>query len=151
MIHWKWSSFEELSTSELYEILKARQAVFAVEQSCVYQDIDDLDQFAWHLCGRKSENLSGAVCAYLRVVFPNKKYPEPSIGRVLTASSSRGFGAGKALMKEAIRQTELEYPDTDIRISAQLYLEKFYSSFGFERSSENYDEDGIPHLEMLRK
>lgn len=149
-MNWQWLSFEGFTPEELFEIMKVRQAVFVVEQNCAYQDADDLDQVSWHLMGWHEDNMRRNLVAYLRVVFPGRKYPEPSIGRVLTASSARGAGLGKVLMREAIAHTASVYPQMSIRISAQRYLEKFYSGFGFETVSEPYDEDGIPHIEMLR-
>ncbi|MBQ0732306.1 MAG: GNAT family N-acetyltransferase [Oleispira antarctica] len=151
MIKWQWVLFDELSLNELYDIMKVRQAVFTVEQDCAYQDADGLDQFSWHLVGWHEHSGEQKVAAYLRVVFPDKKYPEPSIGRVLTAEQARGTGLGKVLIREAITHVVDEYPDAAVRISAQQHLEKFYSEFGFKTVSEPYDEDGIPHIEMLRQ
>ena len=150
-MNWKWLSFEQLSREDLYEVLKVRQAIFVIEQNCVYQDADGLDPTSWHLLGWHEDTTGRKLVAYLRVVFPGGKYPEPSIGRVLTTASVRGTGAGQALMREAINHIALEYPQKSIRISAQQYLEKFYFEFGFETVSAPYDEDGIPHIEMLRK
>lgn len=149
-IRWHWSAFEHLTRDQLYEILRMRQEVFTVEQDCAYQDADGKDPFAWHLCGWSDEPESPALLAYLRVVFPGKKYVEPSIGRVLTAASTRGTGLGRELMRRAVENTEREYPHASIRISAQQHLERFYSRFSFERVSDPYDEDGIAHIEMLR-
>lgn len=149
MHEWSWKKFEELSLAELYEILKVRQEVFAVEQSCIYQDVDDLDKVSWHLFAKqKSDEDSGKIYAYLRVVFPKYKYDEPSIGRVLTIVEARGKGMGKVLIDKALMYIEKELPNQAIRISAQKYLEGFYSGFGFKSVSEPYDEDGIPHIEM---
>lgn len=150
MLHWQWSSFDELSSDTLFEIIKARQEVFIVEQNCVYQDLDDLDRFSWHLIGWHQDTTEKRLAAYLRVVFPGKKYPEPSVGRVLTALSLRGRGLGIELIQEAITRIEHAYPETKIRISAQQYLVKFYSKFEFVPVSKPYKEDGIPHIEMLR-
>ena len=150
-MNWQWLSFEELSREDLFGVLKVRQAVFVVEQNCAYQDADDLDPVSWHLMGWHEGATGRELVAYLRVVFPGKKYPEPSIGRVLTTASVRGTGVGKALTREAITRIALEYPHMSIRISAQRYLEKFYSEFGFETVSDPYDEDGIPHIEMVRR
>lgn len=150
MIEWQWSSFEELSTLELYEIMKFRQAVFVVEQKCAYQDVDDLDKMAWHLIGSKPGSEGRQVVAYLRVVYPGEKFSEPSIGRVLTVSSSRGTGLGKELISEALKRLSIQYSSAPIRISAQAYLKDFYAAFGFKAVSDVYDEDGIPHIEMLR-
>ncbi len=148
-VEWQWSLFDELSTRDLYDILKIRQAVFVVEQNCAYQDLDDVDQHAWHLLGKQG-TAPKLLVAYLRLVYPDMNYPEPAIGRVLTLASKRGQGLGKALTKEALAQAARKYPGQPIRISAQLHLSNFYQEFGFEIVSEPYDEDGIPHIEMLR-
>ena len=150
MIEWQWSSFDELSLHDLYEILKIRQAIFVVEQDCAYQDADDLDQFSWHLIGWREGTNKKKIVAYLRVVFPGEKFPEPSIGRVLVTPESRKRGLGKKLTIKAIACITDKYPNTAIRISAQQYLERFYSELGFKTVSEAYKEDGIPHIEMLR-
>jgi ElaA protein len=150
MLEWQWLLFNELSRDQLYEILKVRQAVFTVEQDCAYQDADGLDQVSWHLLGWRKDPDEKKLVAYLRVVVPGSKYPEPSIGRILVARSVRRTGIGKTLMREAITRTLTEYPGSSIRISAQQHLENFYLAFGFTTVSEPYDEDGIPHVEMLR-
>ncbi|QHQ40826.1 GNAT family N-acetyltransferase [Microbulbifer hydrolyticus] len=147
----RWSSFDQLTTYELYEILRARQEVFAVEQECVYQDLDGKDLYAWHFTCWDSQQESPTLLAYLRLVPPGKKYAEPSIGRVLTRKSVRGTGIGKELMRLGIEHTLRQFPAAPIRISAQLYLKRFYEEFGFVQSTEEYDEDGIPHIEMLRR
>ncbi len=155
MIHWVWKAFDELTLYELYEILKIRQAVFAVEQECVYQDADDNDQHSWHLFAisddgsnqRNHEN----VQAYLRVVPPGLKYKDASLGRVMTINEGRGQGLGKQLLEIAMQKISEHLPEHDVRISAQLYLKKFYMDFGFVVVSEQYLEDGIPHIEMLAK
>ncbi|GAA5442200.1 protein ElaA [Microbulbifer sp. NBRC 101763] len=149
-MQWQWCSFNELSINQLYEILRVRQEVFTVEQDCPYQDADGKDQHAWHLICWDGNNENPQIKAYLRVVFPGEKYSEPSIGRVLTAESSRGTGLGKELIYRAVKQTQNEYPNRGIRISAQEHLARFYGEYGFERVSDPYDEDGIPHIEMLR-
>jgi ElaA protein len=134
-----------LSGSEVHEILKARESVFIVEQNCPYQDADDCDQHAWHMTGR----INGKLACYVRLVDPGQKYVEPSIGRVLTTSEFRGARLGRPMMLEAIRQTNRLFPGQNIRISAQAHLREFYSSVGFEQTSKEYLEDGIPHILML--
>ncbi len=146
MVEWSFKAFADLTPFELYEILQARQAVFIVEQKCPYLDADGLDQFSHHLVGRDSDK---RLLAYCRLVPPLVKYEEPSIGRVITPASARRKGYGKLLMAEAIRRSRQLYPNWAIRISAQLYLERFYNAFGFVRCSAPYDEDGIPHIQML--
>lgn len=148
MLNWQWCVFPELTPDILYAILKLRQEVFVVEQNCVYLDIDDVDQLCWHIVG--FTDIEGEVTAYTRVVPPGVKYAEASIGRVVTSPRARGTGVGRELMEQSIRAVGLLYPDTGIRISAQQYLEKFYSSLGFVTVSDMYLEDDIPHIEMLR-
>ncbi|MEW5248796.1 GNAT family N-acetyltransferase [Microbulbifer sp. 2201CG32-9] len=149
-MQWQWSTFDSLSTTQLYEILRVRQEVFTVEQLCPYQDADGKDQYSWHLGCWDDRQEPPYLMAYLRVVFPGHKYREPSLGRVLTTAPSRGTGLGKELIRRAVNHTLSEYPNTAIRISAQEHLADFYREFGFQRASAPYDEDGIPHIEMLR-
>ncbi|KUJ84387.1 GNAT family N-acetyltransferase [Microbulbifer flavimaris] len=150
MLNWQWSRFEDLTAQQLYTILQLRQEVFVVEQDCAYQDVDGIDQHSWHLAAWRNEGEEPALLAYLRVVDPGQKYTEPSIGRVLTAQPARGTGLGRELMSRALILCDEQFDGGAIRISAQLYLADFYSEFAFERVSEPYDEDGIPHIEMLR-
>lgn len=148
-MRWEWKSFEALSAGELYAALQLRSEVFVVEQNCVYQDCDGYDPRCRHLFGW-TEGADGAyLAAYLRMVPAGLKYPEASIGRVVTSPRARGTGAGRALVAEALRVLDAEGP-APLRISAQAYLENFYRGFGFRTVSEPYLEDGIPHVEMLR-
>ncbi|HEX7645750.1 MAG TPA: GNAT family N-acetyltransferase [Burkholderiaceae bacterium] len=149
-VEWQWSAYEELSRDDLYAILARRQEVFVIEQQCIYADLDGIDAQAFHLLGWGKVEGRRELLAYLRCVHPGVKYAEASLGRVLSAPSARGTGIGRAMMAEALRHTDSVYPGQAIRISAQLYLEKFYASFGFVSTSAPYDEDGIPHIEMLR-
>ncbi len=138
-------TFEELSVADLYAILQLRAAVFVVEQNCVYQDLDGADQDSMHVMGMQDQTL---VC-YARLVPPGIKYETPAIGRVVLRQSSRQGGIGKLLMQQAINYCLQQWPKLDITISAQQYLERFYSELGFHVVSEPYIEDGIPHIEML--
>jgi len=143
---WSWLQFSEISVDDMYDLLKLRQDVFALEQECLYPDIDGIDRKAWHVLGKGEE---GNLCAYSRVVWPGFRFDEPSIGRVVTAQQHRMAGCGRELMQFSIAQTKQTFPGAAIRISAQAQLEKFYLSLGFSVVSEPYDEDGIPHIEML--
>jgi ElaA protein len=147
MLRWQFASMAGLSSLEWYEVTAAREAVFVVEQDCAFLDADGADPDCWHLVGR----LGAEVVAYCRIVPPGLKFAEPSIGRVLTRGAGRGNGGGKALMQEAISRCEAQFPGQPIRIGAQQYLERFYGAFGFATVSEPYDEDGIPHVIMLRE
>jgi len=137
--------FAALSAAKLYEIMQLRNAVFVVEQNCVYQDADGIDPDCLHVMVRDDASLAG----YCRLVPPGLKYPEWSIGRVITAPSARGKGVGHSLMQAAIPAIE-QQGGAAIRISAQKYLEKFYSGYGFKPVGQDYLEDNIPHIEMLR-
>lgn len=144
-LQWKWFAFDELSTQTLYDILRLRQEVFVVEQKCAYLDCDNRDNRSWHLTGYHQDQL----LAYCRVVPPSAAHCFPNIGRLLTHQKAREKGLGRELIQKALAHIKTTYPGADIRISAQLYLIKFYQSVGFHTSSETYDEDGIPHIEMM--
>lgn len=145
-LEYKWSRLESLSVLELFEIIKARESVFVVEQQCPYQETDDMDLHSWHL----AVFLKDELAAYVRVVDPGVKYEQPSIGRVMTLEKFRKLNIGRSLMNEAINFTENQFPGMDIKISAQVYLQSFYESFRFEPINSQYDEDGIPHIDMIR-
>ena len=147
---WRFARFEDLTPLEVHDLLQARSAVFVVEQNCVFLDVDGVDPQCWHLLGRAAQG-NGPLLAYCRLVPPGLKYPEASIGRVVTTATARGTGAGRELMGEAVRRAHGLWPGAALRIGAQMYLERFYGDFGFARSSEPYDEDGIMHIEMLRE
>lgn len=145
-VRWYRRRFDDLSPRDLYDAMNLRQRVFSIEQNCVYLDADYLDIDADHLLGR---NANGELVAYLRIVHPGRKYIESSIGRVITAPEARGTGLGKELMRQGMEWIAEKYPDQGVRISAQHHLERFYMEFGFRAVGEPYDEDGIPHVEML--
>ncbi len=140
-------TFEELSKLELYELLKLRAEIFVVEQDCVYNDLDDRDQFGMHVIGR----INNEIAAYARVLPVNIRFQEVSIGRVVVASKHRGRSLGKNIMQTCINYVCSDGNNDNIRISAQCYLKRFYSELGFEVVSEEYLEDNIPHIEMLYK
>lgn len=141
------SRLENLSGLETHEMLKAREAVFVIEQSCLYQEADDYDLNAWHLIGR----IHNTFAAYARVVDPEVRYPEPSIGRVMIVKEFRGKGLGTLLMQKAIKFTKSKYPAKGVKISAQSYLRDFYATLGFHQVGEEYLEDNIPHISMIKR
>ena len=157
MTDWRCARFEALSPREIHDLYRLRAAVFVVEQACAFQDLDGADLESWHLLGYQSAPSAsgegrgeGALIAYARLVPPGVKYDEPSIGRITTAQSVRGTGLGRALVREALARAGQLWPGRAIRIGAQQRLERFYQEFGFVTASAPYDEDGIPHVEMLR-
>ncbi len=145
-LNWFEKEFGFLETGELYDILAARAEVFVVEQDCPYQDVDGKDHDSIHLWAK---NEVGKVVAYARITPPGVRFPDPSIGRVLTTMEVRGTGTGQELMERAITVCRNRYAGQPIRISAQQYLERFYNGLGFATVHGPYPEDGIPHLEML--
>jgi len=139
-------TFNELTTEELYQILRLRSEVFVVEQDCVYQDVDNKDQKALHIMGIKD----GEVVAYTRVFEPGDYFDNVSIGRVVVSQSQRKYGLGKQIMQASLAAIDQRFPDKPIEISAQSYLLKFYTELGFNAIGEEYLEDGIPHRRMMK-
>jgi len=132
---WQTKTFKELSTREIFEVLKLRQAVFVVEQECAYPDIDDTDIESMHLCGY---NNSLQLIAYARLIKPGVSYDQASIGRVVVSPTARGLRLGESLMHKALTEMERLFP-----------REKFYNDLGFKTVSDMYLEDDIPHIHML--
>lgn len=140
---WHERAFAELTVEELYSIIALREQVFVVEQACAYQDADGHDRVCRHLWAEQN----GALRAYLRIVPAGTTWPEVSIGRVIVAPEARGTGLGRELMQRGLAAVGA----VPVRIGAQAHLEKFYGELGFVRASDVYDEDGIPHVEMVRR
>ena len=139
--------FNDLSPLELYEILQLRSEVFVVEQDCVYQDIDGNDQKALHIIG----TIENKIIAYTRCFRPGDYFKEASIGRVVVKESQRKFKRGNQIMNNSIKAINDHYKTKIIKISAQCYLNKFYTNLQFKPIGEKYLEDGIPHVAMLRE
>ncbi|WP_204344514.1 GNAT family N-acetyltransferase [Psychroserpens algicola] len=146
MIDIKVKTFQELTTQELYDVLQLRSEVFVVEQDCVYQDIDGKDQNALHIIGYKNTNL----VAYTRVFKPGDYFKYASIGRVVVRENERQYQYGYDIMKASIEAVKTHYNQTKIKISAQTYLKRFYNNLEFFEVGEEYLEDGIPHIAMIR-
>jgi ElaA protein len=140
-------AFQELTVDELYALLKLRSEVFVVEQNCVFLDQDDKDQKCHHLLLYSGDELVG----YSRLVPAGLSYSEMAIGRVITSLSARGKGLGKVVMELSIDYCHKLFGVGDIRLGAQTYALGFYASLGFIADGEVYDEDGIEHIEMVRK
>lgn len=135
--------FEELSVEEIYEILKARVNVFVVEQNCPYKEIDDKDKYSYHVFLKDDTGIQ----AYLRVIEKGISFEEVSIGRVLTIK--RGCGLGKTILLEGIKVAKEKFNADRIKIEAQCYAKEFYEKVGFKQVSEEFLEDGIPHIQMV--
>lgn len=169
-LEWRWKPFSDLSAVEVYDMLEARNAVFVVEQKCVYNDVDGLDKDAWHLFAysleaqangsehANAESLTNAMPAdgaqapalagYLRVLLPDASDADVRIGRVLTTSDFRGIGLGSAMLEQALKHIVAQWPTAAIKLHAQAHLQMFYGAFGFEPISDVHDDDGIPHIWM---
>lgn len=149
-----YAPFESLSGKDVHDLCALRQEVFVVEQRCLYVDVDGLDLGARHLLVRDvrpgAAPGSAVLLGALRVLAPGARFAERSIGRVVVRASARGTGLGRALMLDALRRIEAQDGRVPIRLAAQAHLERFYASLGFARASDPFDEDGIPHVEMLR-
>lgn len=140
----QWDQIDNLAPRALYSMLKLRVDVFVVEQKCPYPEIDGKDLDAFHL-----RILDGAeLAASLRVLPPEQGGKPVKIGRVVVAPDYRGYKLGQRLMKEAIDFAHARFPGIAIELGGQSHLEKFYGSFGFVAISDEYLEDGIPHIDM---
>ena len=147
MLEIKIKTFQELTTQELYNLLQLRSEVFVVEQDCVYQDLDGKDQKALHVLGFKNDK----IVAYTRIFKPNDYFKEASIGRVVVEENERKHKYGYDIMNASIKAIKEYYNKTEIKISAQVYLNTFYSNLGFKSIGEEYLEDGIPHVAMIKE
>ncbi|WP_298546930.1 GNAT family N-acetyltransferase [uncultured Aquimarina sp.] len=145
-IEFRIKRFNELELIELYKILRLRAEVFVVEQDCVYQDIDNKDQKALHVIGYKNDE----IVAYTRIFNDGDYFENASIGRVVVSENFRKYGYGHDLIKKSIEGIKEEFHADQIKISAQCYLKRFYEKHGFKQIGEEYLEDGIPHIAMIR-
>ncbi|MTD40226.1 GNAT family N-acetyltransferase [Erwinia sp. CPCC 100877] len=136
--------FSELTAKEFYEVVKLRTAVFVVEQNCPYQEVDDADEYAWHTWLIEGAELVG----YTRIMDLGSTV---TFGRVLINADYRKRNLGTRLVAETLNVIAEKYPGRPIKISAQAHLIDFYGSFGFEVVSEVYLEDGIAHVDMLKR
>lgn len=137
--------FSELTTRELFEIYKVRVAVFVVEQKCAYQEVDDMDREAYHLWFEDDDGIE----AYLRLMPAGIARAEVSLARVIAVK--RRCGLGTKIVAEGIRFAKEKLGASEIVIEAQTYVKKMYESLGFRAESEEFLEDGIPHIRMRLK
>ena len=144
---WTLKTFDELTIDELHDIVQLRIRVFVVEQNCPYAELDGKDRKAYHYFGANDQ---GRIIAYTRIFGPGDYYEQPAIGRVVVDSEHRGDGTGSALMTGTIEKMKQLFGDSEIKIGAQKYLIEFYEKLGFRNTQEEYIEDGIPHVYMVR-
>lgn len=135
-------SYPELTTDELYEILRCRAEVFVVEQNCVYQDVDGRDARSTHIFARED----GRILSYLRVIAPGAAGEPVYIGRVVTAAQARRRGLSRQLMMKGIEIARTY--GAPVELEAQLYIRDFYRSVGFVECSDEFILDGMPHVKM---
>ena len=143
---WHFKKFEELTPAELYEILRLRNEVFVVEQNCVYNECDGKD---YH-CSQLWATLDGKIVASCRIVPPGISYKEPSFGRIVSHPKYRHLKLGHQMIGMILEIAKNHFKTKEMRISAQCYLGKFYEKYGFKQVSEQYLEDNLPHMEMLK-
>ena len=148
-LQWETKGFNQLSTDQLFDLLKLRVDVFVVEQQCAYRELEDSDQHP------ETRHLSGLdeldhLIACTRLLPPGLRYPEVNLGRFVVRADSRKQGIGHQLLRAALQEISRCWPQTPIRISAQDYLQAFYAQYAFIRVSDVYLEDGIPHVDMLK-
>lgn len=145
---WTTQRFDDLSLRGLYRAMRLRAEVFVIEQRCIYLDPDGLDEHAWHVQGLSADE---SLLAYARLLPPSIGGGSARIGRVITAPNARGGGLGRALMAQALRECQKLWPGVPVELGAQAHLREFYGSFGFTPTSDVYDEDGIPHIDMRKE
>lgn len=139
-----------MTLDELYQILALRNEVFIIEQDCPYLDVDGKDQSAWHVMVNENEQLKG----YARILPPGEYFKEWGIGRVVVERTARRSGIARKIMLECLQYIQAKNPafvnprSDMIKVSAQTYLDNFYSSLGFVKTGEEYLEDGLPHQAM---
>lgn len=143
-LDWCWYSLEDMKPALLYDLLAMREAIFVVEQSCIYQELDGLDKMAGHLLVMHKD----VIVACLRILPPATKKGQVRIGRVAVSSAWRKRGLARFLVQNAIEKIRVDYPSCNIFLDAQTYLEAFYLSMGFQVCGDEFLEDGIPHIPM---
>ncbi|MBR6800931.1 MAG: GNAT family N-acetyltransferase [Eubacteriaceae bacterium] len=139
----KVKKFDELTVNELYDIMKERVNIFVVEQSCPYSELDDKDKVSLHAWLEED----GKIVAYCRVIPQGVSYEEASVGRVISTKRRMGYGLG--IVKTGINLAKEHFKAEKIRIEAQVYARELYEKAGFRQVSDEFLEDGIPHIEML--
>jgi ElaA protein len=141
---WHWFTVDQMEPLLLYDMLAMREAIFVVEQGCVYQELDGLDKIALHLLAVQSEN----VVACLRILPPSETEAGVRIGRVAVSPGWRNRGLARLMMQKAVVKAREDYPSSRVLLNAQTYLQDFYRSLGFQVSGKEFLEDGVPHVPM---
>ncbi|MDR3105450.1 MAG: GNAT family N-acetyltransferase [Yokenella regensburgei] len=149
MIQWQDLHHSQLSVPQLYALLQLRCAVFVVEQTCPYQDVDgdDLIGENRHILGWRGDEL----VAYARILKSADELDPVVIGRVIISPGARGEKLGYQLMEQTLASCVKHWPQKALYLGAQAHLQAFYQHFGFATVTDVYDEDGIPHIGMARE
>lgn len=145
MLRYEIKHYSVLSKDDLFEIMKLRVAVFVVEQKCPYMEIDEYDRVSYHVCLKDDDR----ILAYLRVLPPGCTFKDASIGRVIAAERRKGYGT--MIVKMGINVAKEKFNCDRIVIEAQTYARSLYEKCGFVQSSDEFLEDGIPHIQMIYK
>ena len=148
MIQWHNFHHSELTTAQLYALLKLRCEVFVIEQNCLYEELDGED-----LVGENRHILAvqeGEIVAYARILKSEDPLEPVVIGRVIVSSQLRGQKLGEQLMAFTLEVCQQQWPDKSIYLGAQAHLKHFYARFGFSAVTPEYDEDGILHIGMAK-
>lgn len=143
-LRWRWLKLDHMEPLLLYDMLAMREAIFVVEQTCIYQELDGLDKTAEHLLAMDQ----GQVVACLRLLPPSGGELRVRIGRVAVTPAWRKRGMATLMMQKSIERAQSRYPSSGICLNAQTYLQDFYRSLGFRIVGDEYLEDGIPHVPM---
>ncbi|MDR4460981.1 MAG: GNAT family N-acetyltransferase [Nitrospirales bacterium] len=143
-------TFQHLTVQQLYDVLQLRVDVFVVEQHCAYRELDEYDRHpeTKHVSGR---NEGDQLIAYARILPPGLRHPEVNLGRFVVKAEFRKQGIGHKLLQTALQNIAGCWPEAPIKMSAQTYLHRFYAQYGFLQVSDGYLEDGIPHVDMVKK
>lgn len=143
-LQWRWYALGDMKPGLLYDMLALREAIFVVEQTCIYQELDGLDKTAQHLLALQNDT----VVACLRILPPDENEGRIRIGRVAVSPGCRKRGIARQMMLLAIDKAHLDYPSSGVFLDAQTYLQAFYKSMGFQVCGGEFLEDGIPHVPM---
>jgi len=146
-LKWQWYDLQDMEPVLLYDMLALREAIFVVEQTCVYLELDGLDKAALHLVAIHGDEL----LACLRLLPPDKQNDGVRIGRVAVSAKWRTQGIARMMVQKAIEKTRSAYPSATLYLHAQTYLQNFYNALGFEVCGAEFLEHGIPHIPMQRK
>lgn len=137
--------YSDLTLDVFHDIISLRMEVFNVEQEVFYNDLDGYDKDAYHLIGKNKE---GEIIATARILKPRAKYDKASFGRVVIDKPNRGNGFGHEMVVFMNDFVEQKFPEAGCKISAMLYLQEFYESHGYKRTSDVYPDCGIDHIDM---